>query len=70
MSNWKSPTEESPSNFQRVLICREDFFIILGQYVNGLYHDTRYNREESKSVIKGKFYWMELPSTEMLRDQQ
>ena len=69
MNHWKDPKEETPKNYQRILICRDDFFIILGKYVNGLYHDNRYNSEDTISVLKGNFYWMELPSVKELKEK-
>ena len=69
MNHWKDPKEVTPKNYQRILICRDDFFIILGKYVNGLYHDTRYNSEDTISVLKGNFYWMELPSVKELKEK-
>ena len=68
MNNWKSPITETPANYQRVLVCRQDKFIVIGQYVNGNYHDTRYSRELTKSVITGTFFWMSLPSIEPLAE--
>ncbi len=67
MNHWKDPKVVTPKNHQRILICRDDFFIIIGKYQDGLYHDTRYKTEETISVLKGDFYWMELPSVEELK---
>ncbi len=67
MNNWKNPKNETPKNYQRILICRDDLFIIMAQYRDGLYHDTRYNSKETISVLTGNFYWMELPSVEELK---
>ncbi len=68
MIDWKSPLSDMPANYQRVIVCRQDKFIVIGQYVNGNYHDTRYSRELTKSVITGTFLWMPLPSIESLAE--
>jgi hypothetical protein len=68
MNDWKSPLMFTPANYQRVLVCRQDKFIFICQYVDGNYHDTRYSRELTKSVITGTFFWMPLPSIEPLKE--
>jgi hypothetical protein len=68
MNNWNSPLSLTPANYQRVLVCRADKFVIIGQYVSGNYHDTRYSRELTKSVITGNFFWMPLPSIDSIKE--
>ncbi len=68
MGNWMKPTECLPKNNQRVLICRSDKFIIMGQFIDGNFHDTRYSRELTKSVVNGNFFWMPLPSIDSIKD--
>ena len=68
MNNWKSPSSLMPANYHRALVCRQEKFIDIGQFVNGNYIDTRYSNELNQSVVTGTFIWMPLPSIESLAE--